>query len=644
MKPPDRVITGLHCSLFSDFDIGLFQQGKHYRLYNHLGAHVVTFNGIRGVYFAVWAPAANFVSVTGDFNRWAKAENPMLPRWDNSGIWEIFIPGVKTGSLYKFHIQNGSGYAGDKADPYGFEMEISPGTASRVFSSVFSWADELWLSKRGRSNAADKAMSIYEAHLGSWRRVPEEGNRWLTYRELADRLPAYASELGFTHVELMPVMAHPFYGSWGYQITGYFAPASRLGSPDDFKFLVNELHKKNIGVILDWVPSHFPGDENGLHFFDGSYLFEHADPREGYHPDWHSYIFNYGRHEVRAFLISNALYWLEEFHIDGFRVDAVASMLYRDYSRKEGEWLPNKFGGRENLEAIDFIRELNSSVHRYFPGTVMIAEESTAFPGVTGSVAEGGLGFDFKWMMGWMHDTLAYFSREPVFRYYHHDQWTFSIHYAFSEKFILPLSHDEVVYGKGALVRKMPGDEWQKMAGLRLLYGYMFGHPGGKLLFMGDEFAQFREWHHDSSLDWHLLQQPLHREIYCLIKDLNRLYNDQPALYENNYTPAGFEWIDLNDKDNSVICWMRKSKNPDDYLIFIAHAAPQVLCDYQVGVHEMRYFEELLNTDHYGGSKTGNGGTLIPQNHRMHGRSYALHLTLPPLALIVLKPMARVPA
>jgi len=632
------VLEGGHCSLFSEFDINLFQSGRHYMLYKHFGAQPVTFNGTPGVYFALWAPAANFVSVIGDFNQWDKAGNPMNPRWDNSGIWEIFIPGIENGSLYKFHIGNESGYTVDKADPFGFEMEMPSNTASKVSKSGFKWADKRWLSQRKKTNIAEQAMSVYEVHLGSWRRVPEEGNRWLNFRELAVQLPQYASEMGFTHVELMPVMEHPFFGSWGYQITGYFAPSSRFGSPDDFKFLINELHKMKIGVILDWVPSHFPGDQHGLYFFDGTHLFEHADPREGYHPDWKSYIFNYGRNEVKSFLISNALYWLEEFHIDGFRVDAVASMLYRDYSRNEGEWIPNKFGQRENLEAIAFLQEFNTAVHTHFPDAFTVAEESTAFPGVTQSVAEGGLGFDFKWMMGWMHDTLAYFSNDPIYRSYHQDQWTFSMHYAFSEKFILPLSHDESVHGKGSLINKMPGDEWQKMANLRLLYGYMFGHPGGKLLFMGAEFAQFSEWHHDCSLDWHLLEQPFHQEMQHLIRDLNRLYTSQPALYENNYSMEGFEWIDFNDAANSVICWIRKSKNPDDYLIFIANATPNVLHDYQVGVNGNCSFEEILNTDKFGGSHIENSGMLLPQNKPMHGRENSLHLTLPPLGMIVLKP------
>ncbi len=631
-------IEAAHCSLFSDFDVRLFQSGRHYMLYKHFGAHRVTFNGVDGVYFAVWAPAADHVAVIGDFNYWNKAENPMSPRWDESGIWETFIPGIALGTAYKFHIRNPSGFEAEKADPFGFLMETPPNTASRVTRSQFKWTDKRWTNSRKKTPVAQKPISVYEVHLGSWRRIPEEGNRWLSYRELAAQLPQYVADMGFTHVELMPIMEHPFFGSWGYQQTGYFAPSARFGSPDDLKFLINELHKFKIGVILDWVPSHFPDDSHGLGFFDGTHLYEHADPREGYHPDWKSNIFNYGRHEVKSFLISNALYWLEEFHIDGFRVDAVASMLYRDYSRNPGEWIPNKYGGRENLEAIAFLQEFNSAVHHHFPDTFTVAEESTAFPGVTRSVTDGGLGFDFKWMMGWMHDTLSYFRKDPIHRSYHQNQWTFSLNYAFSERFILPLSHDESVHGKGSLINKMPGDEWQKMANLRLLYGYMYGHPGGKLLFMGGEFAQYNEWHHDGSLDWHLLQQSFHQEMQRLIRDLNQLYTSSPALYENGYAAEGFEWIDFNDASNSVLCWIRKSKKPEDYLVFIANATPTVLHDYRLGIDEIQTFTEIFNTDHYGGGHIGNNSPIVSENSPLHGRACSLTLTLPPLALIVLKP------
>jgi 1,4-alpha-glucan branching enzyme len=645
-KKTEARVENQHHSMFSEFDIALFREGTHYMLYKHLGAHVVTVNGAEGVQFSVWAPGANYVSVIGEFNDWNKGSHKLLPRWDSSGIWEIFVPNVDIGDAYKYHISNASGFNIDKADPFGFEMEMPPHTASRITAkSKFKWSDKKWMNSRSRAPITEQPLSVYEVHLGSWRRIPEEGNRWLTYRELADELPAYCAEMGFTHVELLPVMEHPFYGSWGYQVTGYFAPSARFGTADDLRHLVNALHKAGIGIILDWVPSHFPGDVHGLYQFDGTHLFEHADPREGYHPDWQSYIFNYGRNEVRAFLISNAIFWLEQFHIDGLRVDAVASMLYRDYSRKAGEWIPNHLGGRENLEAIAFLRQFNDAVHTLQPGVFTVAEESTAFPGVTRSTAEGGLGFDFKWMMGWMHDTLQYFSKDPIYRSYHHHDLTFSMHYAFSEKFMMPLSHDEVVHGKYSLIRKMPGDEWQQAANLRLLYGYMFGHPGSKLLFMGAEFGQEHEWQHDHSLDWHLLERPFHKGLQELVKDLNHLYQTEKALYQNNYRPEGFEWIDYNDTANNVFCWMRKGEKAGDYLLIIANASTQVLSNYQIGVPENISFFEILNTDdiRYGGGNVRNEHEIQAFGQNLHGRAFSVSLTLPPLALIVIKPQ-RTPA
>jgi 1,4-alpha-glucan branching enzyme len=631
-----------HNSMLSAFDIGLFREGKHYMLYKHLGAHVITINEVQGVQFSVWAPGANYVSVTGDFNDWDKGAHKLAPRWDSSGIWELFVPGINEGSIYKYHIGNASGFNVDKADPFGFEMEIPPHTATKVVGqSKFKWSDKKWLNRRSDKSISELPLAIYEVHPGSWRRVPDEGNRWLTYREMAEELPEYCVAMGFTHVELMPVMEHPFYGSWGYQLTGYFAPSSRFGNADDFRYLINALHKQNIGVILDWVPSHFPGDAHGLYEFDGTHLYEHADPREGYHPDWKSYIFNYGRNEVRSFLISNAIFWLEQFHIDGLRVDAVASMLYRDYSRNAGEWIPNHLGGRENLEAISFLRELNEAVHTLQPGTFTIAEESTAFPGVTASVADGGLGFDFKWMMGWMHDTLEYFKKDPLYRSFHQHDLTFSMQYAYSEKFILPLSHDEVVHGKHSLIGKMPGDDWQQAANLRLLFAYMYAHPGGKLIFMGGEFGQSHEWQHDFSLDWHLLEQPFHKGLQALIKDLNHLYQDETALYQNNYSHEGFEWIDHNDTQNSVFCWIRKGKKNGDYLLFIMNATPNVLNDYRIGVPYDRALQEILNTDNhvYGGSNRLNNEPVVPDNIPAHSRSHSISLTLPPLGLLILKPV-----
>jgi 1,4-alpha-glucan branching enzyme len=645
MKKHKQTISDIpvkeHATVFSEFDIGLFRAGKHYKLYKHLGAHSMTHQGVSGIQFSVWAPSANYVAVIGDFNNWDKESHQMRQRWDSSGIWELFVAGVTDGSLYKFHIGNANGYNMDKSDPFAFEAETAPSTASRiVLDKTFKWTDKRWLNKRAAQDFTEQPLSIYELHIGSWRRVPEQGNRFMTYRELAGYLPAYCLEMGFTHVELMPVMEHPFYGSWGYQITGYFAPSSRYGNAADFKYLINTLHKLNIGVILDWVPSHFPGDKHGLYEFDGSHLFEHADPKEGYHPDWSSYIFNYGRNEIRSFLISNAIFWLEEFHIDGLRVDAVASMLYRDYSRKQGEWVPNHLGGRENLEAIHFLQEFNEAVHTLQPDTFTIAEESTAFPGVTTAVAQGGLGFDFKWMMGWMHDTLSYFHKDPIYRNFDQHQVTFSMHYFYTEQFMLPLSHDEVVHGKQSLLQKMPGDDWQKAANLRLMFGYMFGHPGSKLLFMGDEFGQQQEWGHDFSLDWHLLQAPFHKGLQTLVKDLNHLYTTEPPLYKNNYNAKGFEWIDYNDTRNSVFCWLRKGDSPEDFLLCIMNATPQVLRDYKIGMPSSTALIELINTDavQYGGSNVCNKEIIYPIEQSMHSQPYSISVTLPPLGLLIWKP------
>ncbi|HYH57493.1 MAG TPA: 1,4-alpha-glucan branching protein GlgB, partial [Anseongella sp.] len=569
-------------SLFSEFDIQLFKEGKHYRLYNKLGAHIT--EGGKGTYFAVWAPNARYVSVIGSFNGWNRYNHPMQARADHSGIWELLVPGAGRGDYYKYYIESHNGHRVEKGDPYAFYWETPPQTASVIWDTEFRWTDGRSAGNKKPKTPLKGPLSIYEVHAGSWRRVPEEGNRFMTYREMAAELPAYCRYMGFTHVEFMPLMEHPFYGSWGYQVTGYFAPSSRFGTPQDFMYLVNRLHKEGIGVILDWVPSHFPTDEHGLGYFDGTHLYEHADPRKGFHPDWKSFIFNYGRNEVRSFLVSNALFWLDKYHADGLRVDAVASMLYLDYSRMEGEWIPNEYGGRENLEAIRFLKEFNEAVHTHHPGVITIAEESTAWPGVTHPPAEGGLGFDLKWMMGWMHDTLSYFQRDPVYRSHHQHQLTFSIHYAFTEKFVLPLSHDEVVYGKGSLIAKMPGDEWQRFANLRLLFAYMYGHPGGKMIFMGGEFAQVGEWHHDYSLDWHENDHPLHHGVQELLKDLNELYLREPGLYTLNFDPSGFEWIDINDTRNSVISWMRKSESQKEDLLFVANFTPLVLENYRVGV------------------------------------------------------------
>lgn len=629
-----------HFSLLTDYDTDLFKAGKHFHLYNKLGAHISVHNDVEGVYFSVWAPNARQVSVVGNFNGWNRSSHLMNVRWDRSGIWELFVPAIGKGEYYKYYIESNNGYTVETSDPYAYHWENPPATASITWGLDYKWTDKKWLNERSKVHPLDKAISVYEMHPGSWRRKEENRvERFLSYRELAEELPAYCKYMGFTHVELMPVMEHPFYGSWGYQITGYFAPTSRYGTPQDFMHLVNELHKAGIGVILDWVPSHFPTDEHGPGYFDGTHLYEHGDPRKGYHQDWQSLIFNYGRNEVRAFLISNALFWLDKYHIDGIRVDAVASMLYLDYSRKEGEWVPNEYGGRENLDAVSFLKELNEAVHTHHPDVITIAEESTAWPGVTQPVSAGGLGFDLKWMMGWMNDTLSYFSKDPVYRSYHQHMLTFNIYYAFSEKFMLPLSHDEVVYGKGSMINKMPGDDWQQFANLRLLYAYMYSNPGAKMIFMGGEFAQRHEWKHDYSLDWHENDYPSHNGIQQLLRELNRLYTREPALYEQNFSPAGFEWIDFNDTTNCVLCWVRKGVEPGSNIVVVANFTPMPRKNYRIGAPERGYYKEIFNSDeqNYWGSGVVNKDTLETAPITRHGRSHSLSLTLPPLSLVMLK-------
>jgi 1,4-alpha-glucan branching enzyme len=627
-------------TLITEADIFIFKQGNHFRLYEKLGSHVMTVEGRRGVQFAVWAPNAERVSVVGDFNGWRPGAHPLAGRWDGSGIWEGFIPGLGPGAFYKYRVESKvKNYSADKGDPYAFAWEKPPRTASAVADLSYSWNDGEWMEDRARRNFLDSPMSIYEVHLGSWRRVPEEGQRQLTYRELAAPLAEYVKEMGFTHVEFLPVMEHPFFGSWGYQTTGYFAPTSRQGSPQDFMFLVDTLHQNGIGVILDWVPSHFPNDEHGLAYYDGTHLYEHADPRQGFHPDWKSAIFNHGRSEVRNFLISSALFWLDKYHADGLRVDAVASILYLDYSRKEGEWIPNEFGGRENIPAIAFLKRFNEVVHGAYPGVVTIAEESTAWPMVTRPVYVGGLGFSLKWNMGWMHDVLSYISKDPVFRKHHHNQLTFSIWYAFYENFVLPLSHDEVVHGKGSLLAKMPGPDEQKFANLRLLLAFMQAHPGKKNLFMGGEFGQRNEWWHDASLDWHLLQYPSHQGIRNLVRDLNRLHREEPALHELDFEREGFAWIDLGDWEKSVIVFARRGKAPGEELVCVANFTPAVRHGYRVGVPAAGFWREVLNTDagEYGGGGLGNMGGVRSEPVPFHGKADSLSLALPPLALLMFK-------
>ncbi len=627
-------------SLFTDHDIYLFKEGNHFQLYNKLGSRRIAHGEVTGVYFAVWAPNAERVSVVGDFNQWNKTSHPLTPRKDESGIWEGFIKDIENGMVYKYHIVSRyQNYTADKGDPFALRWETPPKTASLVWDLKYAWNDHAWMNTRHKANSLEAPFAIYEIHLGSWKRVPEEGNRYLTYKEMAHHLGDYLKEMGFTHVELLPITEHPFYGSWGYQTVGYFAPTSRYGTPQDFMYFVDHLHQCGIGVILDWVPSHFPADEYGLVYFDGTHLYEHADPKKGFHPDWKSYIFNYGRNEVRNFLISSAFFWLDKYHIDGLRVDAVASMLYLDYSRKEGEWIPNQYGGRENLEAIAFIKRFNEAVYEAYPSVQTIAEESTAWPMVSKPTYVGGLGFGMKWNMGWMNDTLAYFTKDPLYRKYYNNQLTFSIMYAFSENFVLPFSHDEVVHGKGSLVGKMPGDEWQRCANLRLLLGYMYGHPGKKLLFMGDEFAQVKEWHHDESLEWHVLQYPFHAGVQRWVRDLNHLYRSEPALYERDFSFDGFEWVDFHDWECNVISFIRKGKAPDDVILVVGNFTPVPRHNYRVGIPQGGFWKEALNSDAtvYGGSGQGNSGGVDASPIPVHGRAYSLSLTLPPLGILILK-------
>jgi 1,4-alpha-glucan branching enzyme len=627
-----------HITRLSEEDLYLFNEGTHLRLYEKLGAHPISADETNGTYFAVWAPNAKSVSVVGDFNGWDKNAHPLHSR-GKSGIWEGFVPGIGIGALYKYYMESRYGkYKVEKVDPFALHCENPPKTASIVCSLDYRWNDQKWMQDRQGRNSLDSPISIYEVHPGSWRRVPEEGNRHLNYRELAHQLTEYIEQMGFTHVEFLPVMEHPFYGSWGYQTTGYFAPTSRYGTPKDLMYLIDYLHQHGIGIIMDWVPSHFPNDEHGLGYFDGTHLYEHADPRQGIHPDWNSFIFNYGRNEVRGFLYSSALFWLDKYHVDGLRVDAVASMLYLDYGRKDGEWIPNKFGGRENLEAIDFLRNLNLAVYQEYPDTLTVAEESTAWPMVSRPTYIGGLGFGFKWDMGWMHDTLEYMSKEPIHRKYHHNNLTFRMIYAFSENFVLPLSHDEVVYGKSSLLGKMPGDDWQKFANLRLLVGYMYAQAGKKLLFMGGELGQWREWVHDDSLEWHLLRHPLHSGLQRWVTDLNLLYRGEKALHELDCESSGFEWVDANDVEHSVMSFIRKGRNGEQIAV-LCNFTPVTHFAYQVGVPESGLWKDLLNSDatEYGGSGQGNMGGVKAGPGPLHGRPYSLTLVIPPLAVVFLK-------
>ncbi|MGB5079330.1 MAG: 1,4-alpha-glucan branching protein GlgB [Burkholderiales bacterium] len=627
-------------SLVTDHDIYLFKEGTHVRLAGGLGAHSRSADGIEGVHFAVWAPNARYVSAAGDFNGWDKGAHPLRAREDGSGIWEGFVPGIAHGARYKYHIASRfNGYRVDKADPFAFYAETPPATASRVWSLEYSWTDDQWMQSRRAANALEAPLSIYEMHLGSWRRVPEEGNRPFTYREIAQPLTEHLKTLGFTHVEFMPLTEHPFYGSWGYQTTGYFAPTARYGTPQDLMYLINYLHVNGIGVILDWVPSHFPSDEHGLAYFDGTHLYEHADARKGFHPDWNSCIFNYGRHEVRSFLMSSALFWLDRYHIDGIRVDAVASMLYLDYGRKHGEWIPNEHGGRENLEAILFLRNLNEAVYRDHPDVQTMAEESTSWPMVSRPTYLGGLGFGLKWNMGWMHDTLKYFSNDPMFRKYHQDQLTFSIWYAFTENFMLPLSHDEVVHGKGTLIGRMPGDGWQQFANLRLLFGYMWAHPGKKLLFMGGEFGQRREWRHEESLEWHVLEFAGHAGAQRWVQDLNSTYRGEPALHELDCSAEGFEWIDTDDRENSTLSFIRKSRHGREIVLVACNFTPVPRPNHMLGVPRGGVWLEILNSDAslYGGSGVGNFGRLEAAPIAAHGRPHSITATLPPLGMVMFK-------
>ena len=624
----------------SDFDKYLMGEGTHERTYEKLGAHLLTVDGRTGVAFGVWAPNAQKVSVIGDFNNWDGSKHVMHS--SDSGIWTIFITGLTEHTVYKFHILSRDGQRFDKSDPYGFAMEERPRTGSVVCDlNRYRWRDEQWLREREQRQSLHSPISIYEVHLGSWRKVPDEqwGMRYLSYRELADTLIPYVSEMGFTHIELLPIAEFPFDGSWGYQVLGFFAPTSRFGTPEDFMYFIDQCHQHNIGVILDWVPAHFPKDGAGLNYFDGTHLYSHADPLQGEHQDWGTLIFNYGRNEVRSFLISNALFWIDKYHIDGLRVDAVASMLYLDYSREEGQWIPNKYGSNENLEAISFLKKVNEVVHGIFPGVLTIAEESTSFPAVSRPTYLGGLGFSLKWNMGWMHDTLRYMTKEPIFRRYHHNEMTFGMLYAFHENFVLPISHDEVVHGKGSLLSKMAGDEWQKFANLRGYLAFMWAYPGKKLLFMGCEFAQWQEWNYETSLEWDALLAPTHQGVQRIMRDLNLVYRVEPALFDNDFDWQGFSWLDANDSDNSVFSFIRYGRTPDDFLVIIANMTPVVRHHYRVGVPKAGTFKELINSDLavYGGGNVTNGELLSSEEHAYHGHAQSLALSLPPLATLILK-------
>jgi 1,4-alpha-glucan branching enzyme len=634
MADSDKKVT-----LLTEQDLYLFNEGSHFRLHEKLGSHLISEGGLQGTYFAVWAPDAEKVFVMGDFNGWSKDSHSLQPK-DRSGIWEGFIPGVDKGARYKYHVVSRyQGYRVDKADPFALYNDTPPETVSIVWDLDYTWDDQEWMANRGSRISPGSPISIYELHLGSWMRAVEQDDRWLTYRELAPRLAEYIKKLAFTHVQFLPVMEHPFYGSWGYQVRGFFAPTSRYGTPQDFMYLIDYLHQHDIGVILDWVPSHFPTDEHSIGFFDGTHLYEHADPQKGFHPDWKSFIFNYGRAEVRSFLISSALYWLDTYHADGLRVDAVASMLYLDYSREEGEWIPNVYGGRENLDAITFLRRLNEEVYRVHPDVQTIAEESTAWPMVSRPTYVGGLGFGMKWDMGWMYDTLTYMSKDSIFRKYHHNQLTFRVLYAFSENFVLPLSHDEVVHGKGSLIGKMPGDLWQKFANLRLLFGYMYAQPAKKLLFMGGEFGQWREWYHEEGLDWRLLEFPSHAGLQRWVQNLNQTYRSEKALHELDFEPQGFEWIDCNDTEQSTLSLIRKARSTREMVLVVLNFTPTPRYSYKVGVPKGGFWRELLNSDgeEFGGSGHGNFGGMDAVPIEVHGRPYSLNLTLPPLGALFFK-------
>jgi 1,4-alpha-glucan branching enzyme len=627
-------------NFLTDFDRYLIGEGSHERTYEKMGAHLIEIDGQPGVHFAVWAPSARQVFVMGEFNGWHGESHPL--RSSDSGIWTLFVPGLAEYTVYKYRIVTQNGQSFDKADPYGFGMEQRPKTASVVTRlDRYTWGDADWVSRRAEHQALDKPISIYEVHLGSWRKVPDEqwGSRYLSYRELAAELIPYVVEMGYTHIELLPIAEHPLDASWGYQVLGFYAPTSRFGTPEDLMYFIDQCHQHHIGVILDWVPAHFPKDGSGLNYFDGTHLYAHADPRQGEHQDWGTLIFNYERNEIRAFLISNALFWIDKYHFDGLRVDAVASMLYLDYSREEGQWVPNQYGGRENLGAISFLRKMNEVVHGVFPGVLTIAEESTAWPMVSRPTYAGGLGFSLKWNMGWMHDTLKYMSKEPIHRKYHQNDMTFSLLYAFNENFVLPLSHDEVVHGKGSLLNKMAGDEWQKFANLRAYYGFMWGHPGKKLLFMGSEFAQWQEWNFNTGLEWAALAAPNHQGVQRFMQDLNRLYRHEPALYENDFEWTGFAWIDANDSDNSVFSFIRKAKSSAEFIVVVSNFTPVPREGYRVGVPKPGYYREILNSDAecYWGSNMGNEGGRASEEIPMHGQPYSLSLTLPPLATIMLK-------